>query len=427
MILTGMFVLLVVIVIGLIASKASTRDHARVVRLLYPPPPRIALTLNSQGTTVGVACCLIVLCDAFFHPKTRVHPNGIVICRTFVDLLLSIRIMTELGIDSANVNDCAIYSSLFHVLMMMSEMWLFCASLDIYRTLSNPFLDYTKSLRMYFGLVLVVSVPLAVALGFSSYRGRIWSLSKAWSWCWIKQTKAEQFVPNVGRVLFFHLPMTLIYIGHGWLLANAGRRLRKGLPDTQRTRILVLVNSVVFLIVSLGYWFIVLIIYWNDQLGLFTFFMASRGMSDIQVWAIVKEFPASSDDLEPGTNQALVNELLHYVTLGILTAVDNPSSQTLALPEKASRALTTAELFRSLVRGQLTDNSTTEPLLDEQSDDVSTPGSVRTDPKKSVQFDICCGGDFHRVRRVRRCKGRMISKKTKQIEMHRQSGFDHGT
>eukprot|EP00300_Choanocystis_sp_HF-7_P012199 c17789_g1_i1.p1 GENE.c17789_g1_i1~~c17789_g1_i1.p1 ORF type:complete len:752 (-),score=155.23 c17789_g1_i1:105-2360(-) len=351
-----------------------------------------------SGCAVGVLCCCLVLVDAFLHPATRTHPNGIVLCRTMIDLLMSLHLLLEnltspkyqheIRPDTINqlTEDCRVWSGVFHGLLLASEMWLFCATYDLFRTMGNPFRDTSKDLRSYAAVITGLCIVFGVGLGRSSYPG-LWANR---TWCYIREMQNDVWIPNEGRYMLLYIPLLVMFIGHIGLLSRAGRRLNKGLPETQRTRVLVLSNSIVFLIISFLYWLLMSVLYLKHENGLVTFLMASRGMSDIQVWAIVKEFTVTSDHLEPGCNKALIDELMHYVTSGITTALKSaPGSPHIALPERESKRFGFSDIVHSLVHGEVHHTSLAAPLL-------AKPRGAKNPDK--IVFDICCGAEFKRVR-----------------------------
>jgi len=175
-------------------------------------------------------------------------------------------------------------------LPFMPSFIIYVLSVDLLRSMRNPFIDPSASMPMYHLFVWSLSLGTAVLISASksdSYRQEM-------QLCWTEMSGQSDSLNWVNWVTFF-IPTLFYYFFSIFTVIYAALRLRKGLDQTFATRQAVLRNGIRYVAGFCAYWTFAGIIYGLINLrksedvptGLYDSFavtIAFRGLIDVTIW-----------------------------------------------------------------------------------------------------------------------------------------------
>lgn len=160
---------------------------------LYPPLYPYPFNLSSHlfvGAILGTVSALVVIVFYIIYPKLRTHTNRILFWRTCCDfglgaliLYYSIESMTQSPTSSSNpseywvdmvehwkkISRCRGLAMAFQFFTFSSEMWFFCNSWDLKRTLDDPFTSDTNNMRSYHLLSWTVAIIMSLFISVNYF------------------------------------------------------------------------------------------------------------------------------------------------------------------------------------------------------------------------------------------------------------------
>eukprot|EP00300_Choanocystis_sp_HF-7_P006779 c14904_g1_i2.p1 GENE.c14904_g1_i2~~c14904_g1_i2.p1 ORF type:complete len:868 (+),score=194.87 c14904_g1_i2:37-2640(+) len=340
------------------------------------------------GSTMGGVSSLLVIVKSFRSPLSRVHPNRILFWKSVADLFVAVRLLLNPGLflvncssnEDKNCDDqCPGSSFILQVSLLASETWLFCASLDLFRTLSNPFTNTKKSIWVYHLVVLAIGFGTGAIMIFRKQYGIIFNNQ----WCWISQSGSQPNIENEGRWVLFFAPMSVMYFTQFCLIVVLFVRMRSGMQTSQEARLLLLVNGSTMVVIAMLYWAAMWVCFVSDFTQTVLFLLAGRGLCNLQAWVIVNEF-LEGPTAEGEFGEALAKDIVQFITDGILKSIHSPHEHVVTLP-KVTRRVFLRAFFVNLLRG-----TRVGPLQREERGVVSKP----------VAFHQYCGTQFQIVRQA---------------------------
>ncbi|GMF34724.1 unnamed protein product [Phytophthora fragariaefolia] len=262
-------------------------------------------------------------------------------------------LLLDMGVYRAgDEGSCAYLSGATQFLYLSSDCWYFAQILDLYWSLTNPFMSVTANRRLYKMMVYSAGAFTGVIAAFVP---GIHGLADG-NYCWTKRKTSDDpvdrdfFHLNRGSWLLFYMWMILFYISGIAVLVFGVKRLRSGLRDTLQSRREMLRNGALSITSYTIYWTIVFIWYalsfqtrtTYDKDGnlppshvfrAFTFTLSARGAIDYFVWFMINspalvranwlKFSTDSADKQFSAqlNTALQEELIYFTIEGMTRAV----------------------------------------------------------------------------------------------------------
>ncbi|KAE9185850.1 hypothetical protein PF002_g26052 [Phytophthora fragariae] len=314
------------------------------------------------GLVFGSLLTLVLCAGVFvtFHgvQSCQRHPNPLIYYKCVIDTLLALRflldpLLLQMGVyTQGDEESCAYLSGVTQFLYLSSDCWYFAQILDLYWSLTNPFMSVKANRRLY--KMMVYSAGAFTGL-FASFVPGIHGFADG-NYCWTKRKTTEDpvdrdfFHLNRGSWLLFYMWMILFYLSGIAVLVFGVKRLRSGLRDTLQSRREMLRNGALSITSYTIYWTIVFVWYalsfqtrtTYDKDGnlppshifrAFTFALSARGAIDYFVWfminspALVREnwlkFSSDSADKQFSAqlNTALQEELIYFTIEGMTRAV----------------------------------------------------------------------------------------------------------
>eukprot|EP01083_Nonionella_stella_P179360 636547_1 len=207
-----------------------------------------------QYYLVGASCSLcgslFVILTYLFTPSLREHPSIIIFSRSIFDFGFSLSFITlfffgstDSGLSSLMCGEwsCFIWGPFNVFVFLCSEGYFLSLLIDLYLSISNPFLDaahYTKIIR----LTIILSSLTSVILVHIFWR---YDYNRDLEYCTIGAT--EQLEDwNMFNWMFIFFP-TFLCMTAPWIVAfYAFNRLTRGLPNTFFIRIAALYDQIWF-------------------------------------------------------------------------------------------------------------------------------------------------------------------------------------
>eukprot|EP00299_Pterocystis_sp_00344_P020323 c9970_g1_i1.p1 GENE.c9970_g1_i1~~c9970_g1_i1.p1 ORF type:complete len:771 (+),score=171.00 c9970_g1_i1:83-2314(+) len=359
------------------------------------------------GGAIGIICCITTLAHALLEPSARSHPDPLILWKTLTDLLIAIRFIWHpamITYDSSE--DCRFASSVLQFLGLASQGWVLCVAVDLWKTLSNPFLSYRKWVRYYHMLCWGAAFISALIMLFNDNAYGMFmappppnDLSN--QWCWFRTIDSEDFWHlQKFTWLLFYIPTMMILTTSVGVVMFVAWKLRKGLQTTFAWRLRVISINAVNIATSAVFWFTCTILYLfyyrtsnaNCKRALM-FIVSSFGFTDLLVWIAVNQFRSFGSDLDmaPGANYSLQDEFTQALTYGVRVVLRQPqpsplTKQRVEVPLSRMHFVSLGSLWRQFLSpGKM--RRTPEPP--QESEEVQSQG---------VQFYAFAPAEFHRVR-----------------------------
>ena len=116
-------------------------------------PTELEYQLYGAVVSLGFNMALVVS----YHSTVvfRMHPNPLIYYKSGIDFLLAGSVLMG-------------WSQLGRILHSMSECWFCIMSVDLYRSINNPFTDFKQDLKWYQFVSLLVGLGIGTLPGISS-------------------------------------------------------------------------------------------------------------------------------------------------------------------------------------------------------------------------------------------------------------------
>ncbi|OWZ10566.1 Phosphatidylinositol-4-phosphate-5-kinase [Phytophthora megakarya] len=172
------------------------------------------------------------------------HPNPLIYYKCVIDIFLALRFLLDpmlLDMGVYKVNDeasCMYLSGITQFLYLSSDCWYFAQIVDLYWSLTNPFMSVKANRRRF--KIMVYSAGAFTGI-FAAFVPGIHGLADG-NYCWTKRKTSDDpvdrdfFHLNRGSWLLFYMWMILFYISGITVLIFGFKRLRSGLRDTIQSR-----------------------------------------------------------------------------------------------------------------------------------------------------------------------------------------------
>ncbi|CAM9604259.1 unnamed protein product, partial [Ectocarpus fasciculatus] len=299
------------------------------------------------GSLISLFSCISVVSSYIMIIPWRKHPSTIVYNRAFVNIFFSFNVICEaINRHLYPESTCEGFAVLTQFFLMAGELWLTCVALDLVFSLTNPFTSYRGNMRFYHCIVWGLSLFLAfVLLVDPGCQGRFEG-----GLCWVRIHSATDSC-IWGFYLFWILCMYTYQFG---AIVFAYMRLKKGLPITFEIRSKCAAATFQLLFAYGIYLFVVFLCFLvvaamgpqppgsagsNFSL-VFLYGVSIRGFIDAWVWFRQHDFARPSSgkdklvdvaeatikpdmdetDLSPQVNIALRQQIVKYVTMGVMRA-----------------------------------------------------------------------------------------------------------
>ncbi|CAI5719794.1 unnamed protein product [Hyaloperonospora brassicae] len=381
----------------------------------------LALTVNTldgyvidPGLVFGSLLTLILCACVFvtYHgvQSFQRHPNPLIYYKCVIDMCLALRflldpLLLEMGLYRVNdERSCAYLSGMTQFLYLSSECWYFAQIVDMYWSLTNPFMSVKVNRKRF--RIAVYSVG-AFSGTFLALMPSIHGIADG-NFCWTKRKTSSDpverdfFHLNSGSWLLFYIWMILFYISGITVLMFGIKRLRSGLRDTLQSRRELLRNGALSITSYTVYWTIVFMWYalsfqrrtTYDKNGhfppshvfrAFTFTLSARGTVDYFVWFMVNspsqirekwlKFTSDSVDKQFSAqlNTALQEELIYFTIEGMTRAVQ----------------IADEELARIRDQSPIREEETSMDDDDDDSSSTQVPGEAATTATGLCGSDNC--------------------------------------
>eukprot|EP00301_Raphidiophrys_heterophryoidea_P001704 c10812_g1_i2.p1 GENE.c10812_g1_i2~~c10812_g1_i2.p1 ORF type:complete len:739 (-),score=142.86 c10812_g1_i2:86-2302(-) len=327
-----------------------------VLRIDYIPKhkhaevTRVSRHFATAGSVIGfLSCFAVATAYLFLGKKYRRHPNSMLFWRVVCDMFVAVRFFVDPVLHTFLTDEsCRLSSMVLEFFELASEGWFLCVMVDLVLTLRNPFANYRRNLRIYHVVAWGMGVVSAVELVNARQYG-LWPHvdgDTEIQWCWLRTHRTVSLHrANPYLWTFFAGPLFAIYSMALMALVYAMVVLRQGLAKTFTTRLAVLVSNMVNLIVYLIVWGLFSFAYWGFYFYqgskvckcLLLFVFSSKGFADLIVWIAITKIYCKDrldDDLSPQANATLCEEMLHYITSGIIRATSrSPPDRSTAVWE----------------------------------------------------------------------------------------------
>jgi hypothetical protein len=310
------------------------------------------------GSLLTLILCICVFVTYHGVQSYQRHPNPLIYYKCVIDICLALRflldpLLLDVGVYRADdETSCAYLSGVTQFLYLSSDCWYFAQIVDLYWSLTNPFMSVKANRRMYKGMVYAAGALSGV---FATFVPGVHGLADG-NYCWTKRKTTDDpvdrdfFHLNAGSWLLFYMWMILFYLSGIAVLVFGVKRLRSGLRDTLQSRREMLRNGALSITSYTIYWTIVFIWYalsfqtrtTYDADGdfppshifrAFTFALSARGAVDYFVWFMINspgllranwlKFSSDSADKQFSAqlNTALQEELIYFTIEGMTRAV----------------------------------------------------------------------------------------------------------
>ncbi|GMF13739.1 unnamed protein product [Phytophthora lilii] len=310
------------------------------------------------GSLLTLILCVCVFVTYHGVQSYQRHPNPLIYYKCVIDILLSLRFLLDplllaMGVyRKGDEASCAYLSGVTQFLYLSSDCWYFAQIVDLYWSLTNPFMSVKANRRRF--KMMVYSAGAFTGI-FAAFVPGIHGFADG-NYCWTKRKTTDDpvqrdfFHLNRGSWLLFYMWMILFYLSGIAVLAFGVRRLRSGLRDTLQSRRDMLRNGALSITSFTVYWTIVFIWYalsfqtrtTYDKDGnfppshifrAFTFALSARGAIDYFVWFMINspglirenwlKFSSDSADKQFSAqlNTALQEELIYFTIEGMTRAV----------------------------------------------------------------------------------------------------------
>lgn len=312
------------------------------------------------GSLLTLILCVCVFVTYHGVQSYQKHPNPLIYYKCVIDMCLALRFLMDpmllnMGVyNSSEESSCAYLSGLTQFLYLSSDCWYFAQIVDLYWSLTNPFMSVKANRRRF--KIMVYSAGTLTGL-IAALVPSIYGLADG-DYCWTRRKTTKDpierdfFRLNRGSWLLFYMWMILFYLSGITVLIFGIKRLRSGLRDTLQSRREMLRNGALSILSYTIYWTIVFIWYAlsfqtrtkYDQNGnlppsrvfrMFTFTLSSRGVVDYLVWFTINSpsvirpswlrFSSDSADKQFSAqlNTALQEELIYFTIAGMTCAIQS--------------------------------------------------------------------------------------------------------
>ncbi|KAF4033944.1 Phosphatidylinositol-4-phosphate 5-Kinase [Phytophthora infestans] len=310
------------------------------------------------GSLLTLILCVCVFVTYHGVQSYQRHPNPLIYYKCVIDIFLALRFLLDpmlLDMGVYRVNDdasCAYLSGVTQFLYLSSDCWYFAQIVDLYWSLTNPFMSVKANRRRFKTMVYSAGAFTGI---FAALVPSVHGLADG-NYCWTKRKTTDDpverdfFHLNRGSWLLFYMWMILFYISGIAVLVFGVKRLRSGLRDTLQSRREMLRNGALSISSYTIYWTIVFIWYalsfqtrtaYDEDGNLppshvfraFTFALSARGAVDYFVWFMINspslirpnwlKFSSDSADKQFSAqlNTALQEELIYFTIEGMTRAI----------------------------------------------------------------------------------------------------------
>ncbi|KAG3112952.1 hypothetical protein PI124_g10146 [Phytophthora idaei] len=310
------------------------------------------------GSLLTLILCVCVFVTYHGVQSYQRHPNPLIYYKCVIDILLALRflldpLLLDMGVYKADDGaSCAYLSGVTQFLYLSSDCWYFAQILDLYWSLTNPFMSVKANRRWFKTMVYSAGAFTGI---FAAFVPGVHGFADG-NYCWTKRKTTDDpvqrdfFHLNRGSWLLFYMWMILFYLSGIAVLIFGVKRLRSGLRDTLQSRRDMLRNGALSITSYTIYWTIVFIWYalsfqtrtTYDRNGklppshifrAFTFALSSRGAVDYFVWFMINspslirpnwlKFSSDSADKQFSAqlNTALQEELIYFTIEGMTRAI----------------------------------------------------------------------------------------------------------
>ncbi|TDH69989.1 hypothetical protein CCR75_000862 [Bremia lactucae] len=318
------------------------------------------------GSLVTLVLCTCVFVTYHGVQSFQKHPNPLIYYKCVIDMLVALRflldpVFLDLGMYRRNdSNSCAYLSGMTQFLFLSSDCWYFAQIVDLYWSLTNPFMSVQANRKTFKLLIysagtftgfITLTIPTIHGLADGNF---CWTRQKTS----IKVMERNFFQLNRGSWLLFYSWMLLFYLSGIAVLFFGIKRLRSGLRDTLQSRREMLRNGALSITSYTIYWTIVFFWYalsfqtrdTYDKNGKFppshvfraySFTLSARGAVDYLVWFTINrpsqirpcwlQFTTDSADKEFSAqlNTALQEELIYFTIDGMTRAIQSAEDEFL--------------------------------------------------------------------------------------------------
>eukprot|EP01012_Entosiphon_sulcatum_P024520 TRINITY_DN2967_c0_g1_i1.p1 TRINITY_DN2967_c0_g1~~TRINITY_DN2967_c0_g1_i1.p1 ORF type:complete len:719 (+),score=76.72 TRINITY_DN2967_c0_g1_i1:32-2158(+) len=259
-------------------------------------------------------CLLTLLSYRRTKPEFRQSPSDLLFWRTICDSLSSlIYCAALLWYKNVSMNSsgfaCQAEGFATHFSMMSSSGWWLIFSVDLLRSVRNPFDSPSAARLNYHMFVWSTSIGAAVLLLLANGLG-----VSTFGFCWIKIQGSGK--TNPWNWFMFYVPLTCCFIYSVCVLVFVGITTRSKLPKSHAIRLLAIKQGVMFTFIFVVYWAFAGAVWWarfldehkevqnNELVVLFAVVVGLRGFCNLTVWLLSQKFARDSMKAvtSPGTN-----------------------------------------------------------------------------------------------------------------------------
>lgn len=155
------------------------------------------------GGGLSLFSVLLVIISYTTEPMYQRHPNPLIFWRTIADFILIVRLLAEqfsrcefyncaplcnansfqCGCQSSGGASelCIVYAGILEFSLISAECWFVCMSANLYFSLSNPFTDFKRNMKLFHlfcwgtGLFMAILLTSIKDLAGFSYLGFCWT------------------------------------------------------------------------------------------------------------------------------------------------------------------------------------------------------------------------------------------------------------
>lgn len=306
--------------------------------------------------TVSVVCCLVVIGTFTSYKSLRRHPNSLVIARCACDLLFYLQFVFSglqgflgtSGGESSPGFRCQWLAFYTQALVIASELYFGCLSLDLALSLTNPFNNFKLRGRLMHLGVMCLSVVMGLVVALARYDDApLYGSDNYLTVCWIKSQNLGSLNVNPFTWALFYVPLTIIFFASLAVLVAVRVRIRAGVPHTARVRLQAFRMTLRYLVGLFPYWVLTASVLFASQRNeksialriVFALVFGARDLVVLLIWLWTNDLKAARElkarhrdeagadiDLSPALNNALKQEVMMITSLGIATAVNNSRS-----------------------------------------------------------------------------------------------------
>ncbi|KAL7691179.1 putative phosphatidylinositol-4-phosphate 5-kinase, core, GPCR, family 2 [Plasmopara halstedii] len=300
------------------------------------------------GSLLTLILCVCVFVTYHGVQSYQKHPNPLIYYKCVIDICLALRflmdpLLLDLGAYKAyDEASCTYLSGLTQFLYLSSDCWYFAVIVDLYWSLTNPFMSVKANRRRF--KIIVYTAGVSTGL-FAALVPGVHGLADG-NYCWTKRKTTSDpierdfFRLNRGSWILFYMWMILFYLSGIAVLIFGIKRLRSGLRDTLQSRREMLRNGSLSIMSYTIYWTIVFLCL---VFRAFTFTLSARGVVDYLVWFTINtpsviypnwlKFSSDSADKQFSAqlNTALQEELIYFTIEGMTRAIQSAEEDLLRL------------------------------------------------------------------------------------------------